>query len=109
MALNVKPVQRFLLTVGQGSDYNHCAFVCVHVFFLAFLLLTLALAAAAFFARAVRSAGVMEAAAAGPPILPPILPPLRPISLKYSAMPSGSFFRLMSNSLKQLQENFYLP
>ena len=34
-----------------------------------------ALAAAAFFARAVRSAGVMEAAAAGPPILPPILPP----------------------------------
>src|ERR1019366_1421100 len=70
-----------------------CGLAFLHsCFFFAFLLRTLALAAAAFCARAVRSAGVMAFAAALPPATPPTFPPWRPVSWKNFRTSGGSFF-----------------
>jgi hypothetical protein len=74
-------------------DWLHCSRVANHSpwpadFRLARLLLTFALAAAAFFARSVRCAGVMVSKLR----LPPILPPWRPAFRKKSITSLGSFF-----------------
>ena len=66
--------------------------------FAAFFARTFALAAAAFLARAVRSAGVMDAAAA----LPPRAPPFLPTSRKYSSAAFGGFFAFMSIAYPRL-------
>jgi len=55
-------------------------------------------AAEAFFARAARSSGVMDAAAFFPPALPPIFPPFAPCLRKNSKTSGGSFFFAMTQS-----------
>lgn len=61
----------------------------------AFLLRTFALAAAAFLARAIRSAGVIFSAARIPPSLPAFAAVFRESSRKYLETPGGTFFRAM--------------
>lgn len=57
-----------------------------------------AAAAEAFFARALRSSGVMVSRERFPPIFPPILPPFAPCLRKYSRTSGGSFFFAMHQS-----------
>ena len=84
----------FPLTFGHVTPCNHSPFAR----FFALTFRTLALAAAAFFARAVRSAGVMVSRLRLPPILPAADPCFFPSFRKYSDTAAGTFFFAISTA-----------